>query len=318
MPLASGQEASIRIGIHSFSAGPTLAEQIGVAVDAEEKGLDSVWFGHIFGHDALTLATLAARETKRIELGTAVAQTYLRHPFLMAQQAVTTQVTANGRFSLGIGPSHKVLVQDMLGIPYQQVAHHVREYLSVLGPLIKQGNVAFSGENYKVVGALQIPDAQQCQVLISALAPMMLRVAGELADGTILVWTGPKTIETHYLPLISKAAKAGGRPPPRVCVMLPVAVATDIDAAREQAAKTYEMYGRLPNYQRVLAREGATKPEELAVVGEEADVERQIRELADAGATDFVAWAYPVGDDAAESLDRTWTLLSGLAGKVGG
>jgi 5,10-methylenetetrahydromethanopterin reductase len=308
----------MRIGIHSFSAGPTLAEQIKVAVDAEEQGLNSCWFGHIFGHDALTLAALAARETKRIEIGTAVAQTYLRHPFLMAQQAVTTQVTANGLFSLGIGPSHKVLVQDMLGLPYEHVALHMREYLSVLVPLIKHGNVAFTGEEYRVVGALQIPDARPCQVLISALAPMMLRIAGELADGTILVWTGPKTIETHYLPLINKVADTAGRPPPRVCVMLPVAVTKDVDAAREQAAKTYEMYGRLPNYQRVLAREGATKPEELAVVGEEADVERQIRALSEAGATDFLAWAYPVGDDAAESLKRTWALLSGVAGKAGG
>lgn len=308
----------MRIGIHSFSAGPTLDEQMKVAADAEKRGLDSCWFGHIFGHDALTLATLAARETKRIELGTAVAQTYLRHPFLMAQQAVTTQVTAGGRFSLGVGPSHKVLVQDMMGMPYEQVARHVREYLSVLVPLIKRGSVAFSGEKYKVVGALQIPDAQPCQVLISALAPMMLRIAGEMADGTILVWTGPKTVETHYVPLISRAAEAAGRPAPRVCVMLPVAVTKDITGAREQAAKTYEMYGQLPNYQRVLEREGATKPEELAVTGDEAAVERQIRALSDAGATDFVAWAYPVGDDAAESLSRTWELLGGLAGKVGG
>jgi len=185
-------------------------------------------------------------------------------------------------------------------------------------PLVKQGNVAFAGEKYRVAGALQIPDSQPCQVLISALAPMMLRIAGEIADGTILVWTGPKTVETHYVPLISKAAEAAGRPAPRICVMLPVAVTKDVDAAREQAAKTYEMYGRLPNYQRVLAREGATRPEELAVVGEEADVERQIRSLSDAGATDFVAWAYPVGGESSESLKRTWAVLSGMAGKAGG
>jgi len=306
----------MRIGIHSFSSGPSLKEQIQVAVDAEQQGLDSCWFGHIFGHDALTLAALAGRETDRIELGTAVAQTYGRHPFLMAQQAVTTQAATGGRFTLGVGPSHKVLVQSMLGVPYEQVGLHVREYLSVLVPLVKEGHVSFAGEKFRVAGALQIPDARPCSVLISALAPMMLRAAGELADGTILVWTGPKTIETHYVPRITAAAEAAGRPAPRVCVMLPLAVTKDVAAARQQAAKTFEMYGRLPNYQRVLEREGATKPEELAVVGDEAEVERQIRALSDAGATDFIAWAFPVGEDASGSLARTWLLLKGLVGGV--
>jgi F420-dependent oxidoreductase-like protein len=306
----------MRIGIHSFSSGPTFPEQIQVAVDAERYGLDSCWYGQIFGHDALTLAALAGRETKRIELGTAVAQTYSRHPFHMAIQAVTTQAATGGRFCLGIGPSHKVLVQDMWGLPYDQAALHVREYLSVLVPLLNRGNVAFMGEKFRVAGALQIPDAKPCPVLISGLAPMMLRIAGELADGTILAWAGPKTIETHYVSKINAAAEAAGRPRPRVCVLLPVAVADDVAAAREQAAKTFELYGRLPNYQRVLEREGAKTPAELAVVGDEASVERQVRALSAAGATDLIAWVYPVRDAAARSLQRTMALLGSLAGKV--
>jgi F420-dependent oxidoreductase-like protein len=306
----------MRIGIHSFSSGPTFPEQIQVAVDAERYGLDSCWYGQIFGHDALTLAALAGRETRRIEIGTAVAQTHSRHPFHMAIQAVTNQAATGGRFSLGIGPSHKVLVQDMWGLPYDRAALHVREYLSVLVPLLNQGNVAFAGEKFRVVGALQIPDAKPCPVLISGLAPIMLRIAGEIADGTILAWAGPKTIATHYVPKINAAAEAAGRPRPRVCVLLPVAVTNDVAAAREQAAKTFEVYGRLPNYQRVLEREGAQTPAELAVVGDEASVERQVRALAAAGATDLTAWVYPVGDAAAMSLERTWALLGNLAGKV--
>jgi 5,10-methylenetetrahydromethanopterin reductase len=145
---------------------------------------------------------------------------------------------------------------------------------------------------------------------------MMLRIAGELADGTILAWAGPKTIETHYVPSINSAAEAASRSRPRVCVLLPVAVTNDVAAAREQAAKTFEVYGRLPNYQRVLEREGAQTPAELAVVGDEASVERQVRALAAAGATDLIAWVYPVGDAAAMSLERTWALLGSLAGKV--
>jgi F420-dependent oxidoreductase-like protein len=305
----------MRIGIHSFSSGPTFAEQIQVAVDAERYGLDSCWYGQIFGHDALTLAALAGRETRRIEIGTAVAQTHSRHPFHMAIQAVTTQAATGGRFSLGIGPSHAVLVQDMWGLPYDQAALHVREYLSVLIPLLNEGRVAFMGHKFRVAGALQIPDAKPCPVLISGLAPMMLRIAGEIADGTILAWAGPKTIATHYLPRINAAAEAVGRPRPRVCVLLPVAVTDDVAAAREQAATTFEVYGRLPNYQRVLEREGVSTPAELAVVGDEASVERQARALSAAGATDLIAWVYPVGD-AAKSVERTRALLGSLAGNV--
>ncbi len=306
----------MRIGIHSFSAGPSLEEQLKVAVDAEEAGFESFWYGHIFGHDALTLAALAATKTKRIELGTAVAQTYGRHPFIMAQQAVTIQAAASGRFSLGIGPSHQVLVQAMWGIPYERVANHVREYLSVLRPLLDQGAVAFSGDQYRVAGALQIPDRKTCPVLISALAPMMLRIAGELADGTLTWMTGPKTVAEHIVPRINSAAEEAGRPPPRVGVALPVAVTDDVPAAREAAAKLFEMYGQLPNYRRMLDREGAAGPADVIIAGDEADVERQIRAIAGTGATDFVVWTFPVGDDAQASLDRTWSLVKGLVGKV--
>ena len=304
----------MRIGIHSFSRGASFADQMQLAVDAERFGLDSCWYGQIFGHDALTLAALAGRETSRIEIGTAVAQTHSRHPLHMAIQATTAQAAAGGRFTLGIGPSHGGLVQNMLGLPYEQAAAHVREYLSVLVPLLKQGAVAFTGEKFRVAGALQIPDAKPCPVLISGLAPIMLRLAGELADGTMLAWTGPKTVAEHYVPKINAAAEAAGRERPRVCVLLPVVVTDDEAAARQQAGTTFEMYSRLPNYQRVLEREGAKTPADLAVVGDEASVERQLRALSDAGADDVIAWVYPVGQD--QAMERTWKFLGSLAGAM--
>jgi F420-dependent oxidoreductase-like protein len=302
----------MRIGVHSFSRGPSFGEQIEFARDAERFGLDSCWYGQIFGHDALTLAALAGRETQRIEIGTSVAQTHSRHPFHMAIQALTAQAAADGRFTLGIGPSHRMLVQDMWGLPYDQAAAHVREYLSVLIPLLNDGRVAFTGEKFRTVGALQIPDARPCSVLISGLAPMMLRLAGEKADGTQLAWASPRTIESHYLPMITAAAEAAGRPRPRVCVLAPIAVTDDPGTARQQAAVTFEVYGRLPNYQRVLEREGATSPAELAVVGDETTVETQLRALAEAGASDVIAWVFAVGGDV--RMERTWQLLGSLAG----
>lgn len=306
----------MRIGIHSFSGGASLEEQLRVATDAEDQGFDSCWFGHIFGHDALTLATLAGQRTERIEIGTAVAQSYARHPFVLAQQALTIQAAAGGRFTLGVGPSHKVLIQDMWGMPYEQVATHFREYLSVLRSLVDQGQVSFSGEKFRVVGGLQIPDRKPCPIVVAALGPMMLQIAGELADGTVTWMTGPKTVKDHIVPRINAAAEAAGRPKPRVCVGLPVAVTDDVPAAREAAAKAFEMYGQLPNYRRVLDREGAAGPEDVAVVGNEAEVEAQVRAMAEAGATDFMTWTFPVGEDARASLDRTWSLMKSLVGKV--
>ncbi len=306
----------MRIGIQSFSAGPTLKQQLQLAADADRDGFDSYWFAQGFGHDALTMAALAGQNTSRIELGTAVAVTYSRHPFAMALQAQTVHTAADGRFTLGIGPSHKPMIEAMWGLQYEQVALHVREYLSVLRPLLDKGSVAFSGSKFRATGARQIPDARPCSVLISALAPMMLRVAGELADGTTTWMTGPKTIETHVVPRINAAAEAAGRPSPRVCVGLPIAVTDDVAAARERAAKIFQMYGHLPNYRRMLDREGVAGPEDVAIVGNEAEVERQLRELAATGCTDLVAAVFPVGEDKAASLARTWSLLKGLVGKV--
>lgn len=301
----------MRIAVHSFSSGAAFADQLKVATDAERYGLAGCWYGQIFGHDALTLAALAGRLTQRIEIGTAVAQTHSRHPFHMAIQAATVQAACDGRFTLGIGPSHHVLVEGMWGLSYQRPALHIKEYLSVLIPLLRQGRAAFAGQTYRVAGALQIPDARPVSVLISGLAPRMLQLAGGVADGTILAWAGPKTIEEHYRPLLEDAARGAGRPAPRVAVLLPVAVADDAAAARQRAAATFELYGRLPNYQRVLAREGAGSPADLAVVGDESVVAARLRALSEAGATDLIAWIFETGEPG--SAERTWTLLGELS-----
>jgi F420-dependent oxidoreductase-like protein len=284
--------------------------------DADRDGFDSYWFGQAFGHDALTVAALAGRNTKRIELGTAVAVTYMRDPVAMALQALTVQAATDGRFTLGIGPSHKSLIEGMLGLSYDQVALHVREYLSVVRPLVNEGGVSFSGTKFRVAAPRQMPDARPFPILISALAPMMLRVAGELADGTVTWMTGPKTVETHIVPRINAAAEAAGRPKPRVCVSLPVAVADDVAEARRRAARAFQIYGHLPNYRRMLDREGAAGPEDVAIVGNEAEVERQVRALAGTGCTDLVASVFPAEEDAAASFARTWSLLKALIGKV--
>lgn len=283
---------------------------------AERDGFHGVWFGQIFGGDTLTAIALVGAQTERIELGTGVIPTYLHHPFSLAQQALTVGAAAGGRFVLGIGPSHQPVVEQMWGLSYEKPARHVREYLSVLRPLMDEGHVSFSGDVYKVNGGLQVPDAKPVPIIISALAPIMLRIAGELADGTVTWMAGRKAIETHVAPRINKAAQEAGRPAPRVCVALPVAVTNDLEKTRERASQAFNIYGQLANYRRVLDIEGAEGPANVGIFGTAAEVEQQIRDFASVGATDLLAAVFPGSDDAEGSMQETRDLLKGLIASV--
>jgi F420-dependent oxidoreductase-like protein len=302
--------------MHGDAGNFTIAEQIQQVVDEEKDGFECAWWGQIFGGDSMTIIALAGQRTKTIEMGTSVIPTYPRHPFAMAQQAMTVQAACDGRFVLGVGPSHQVVVETMWGMSYAKPARHIREYLQVLIPLVREGRVQFSGEVYKVMGGITVVGMKPLPVLISALAPQMLKLAGTLADGTVTWMTGPKTVETHIVPSITAAAKEAGRPAPRVAVGLPICVTEDVAAAREIAGKAFAMYGGLPNYQRMLDKEGAAGPADVAVVGNEAQVEQQLRDLASTGATDLIAPIFPTGANPAESMARTRALLKSLVGKV--
>ena len=295
----------------------SLDELIGRIKQAEADGFDSFWAPHISarGYDALTVLALAGAHTSRIELGVGVVPTYPRHPVALAQQALTTAAASGGRFALGIGPSHRPGIEGSFGMSYDRPALHTREYLSVLRPLMEEGRVQFSGEFYNVNAELDVPNRPQCPVLISALAPRMLRLAGERADGTITWMAGPRTIREHIAPRIGQSADAHGREAPRVCVGLPTAVCDDDAAGRRQAAADFERYGQLVNYRRVLDIEGVEGPSEVAVVGNEASLRRQLEEFAAGGATDFIANIFAVGDDG-ESEARTYAALRELVGKV--
>ena len=300
-----------------YGGKPDVEGHVQGAVDAENDGFDGCWYGQIFGPDVLTVIAMAGQRTSRIELGTCVIPTYGRHPSVMAQQALTVQAATNGRFNLGIGLSHALVVEGMWGLSYDRPAVHMREYLTIVRSLIDTSRADFAGDFFRVAASVGVPVDKKPPVLIAALAPVMLRIAGEMSDGTITWMTGPKTIESHIVPRISKAAEGAGRPKPRVVVGLPVAVTDNEDEGRERAGRMFAMYGTLPNYQRVLNMEGAdVGPASVAIVGNEAKVEAGIRALAAAGATDFLAASFPVGDDAMASLGRTRALLKSLIGKV--
>ncbi len=303
----------MRIGL-ILGGNKEVQDNVRAAVEADQDGFDSIWYAQILGPDVLSVIALAGPRTTKIELGTSVVPIYTRHPVAMAQQALTTQAATGGRFSLGVGLSHRPVVEGMWGLSYDRPAIYMREYLSVLRQLLKEERVDFDGDLFRVNARVQVPVSNSPPVLVAALAPVMLRIAGELADGTVTWMVGPKTLETHIVPRITSSAEAAGRPTPRVVMALPTAITDDADEGRRRAAELFQGYDALPNYRRVLDIEGAAGPAEVAVVGNEEEVESQLRRIAAKGATDFLAWVFSVGDDTHASLTRTRSFLKGLVG----
>jgi 5,10-methylenetetrahydromethanopterin reductase len=275
-----------------------------------DEGFAAYWMPQIFGFDALTALAVLGREVPGIELGTAVVATYPRHPMVLAGQALTTQAISSGRLTLGIGLSHQMVIEGMFGQSFDKPLRHMREYLSILMPLVHERTVSFQGETLRANCTLNIVGATPLPVLIAALGPKMLALAGTMADGTITWMTGPATLENHTVPTITKAAEQAGRLPPRVCVGLPICVTEDTDAARERAARVFAAYDSLPSYKAMLDREGATGPGDVAIVGDEETVAAEVRRLADVGTTDFAAVEF--GSVSKGDRERTRELLRSL------
>lgn len=302
----------MRIGLNGGAA--TADRMIEQAVEAEADGFSSLWYASAIFGDPLVAMALAGRATQRIELGTSVLQTYTSHPVLQANRAASTAAAmARPGLTLGVGPSHKPVIEGMLGMSYDHPGAHTEEYVTILATLLRGETVAFRGDHISAnVGAVAAPQ-QPVSVMVAALAPRLLRVAGEMTDGTILWMANARSIDVHVAPRITKAASNAGRPAPRIVAGLPVAVHDDVDEARNAAAKQFAGYGVLPNYRRILDIGGAPGPGDAAIVGDEAAVTDQIQALFDAGATDVWAAVFPVGDDRAASRQRSRALLKELA-----
>jgi F420-dependent oxidoreductase-like protein len=259
---------------------------------------------NIFSYDAISSLAVIGREVPRIGLGTAVTPTYPRHPTAIAQQALTTAAATSGRFSLGIGLSHKLVIQDMLGMSYDKPAKHMREYLSVLMPLVRGRAADFDGEQYNVHGfQLDVPGSEGMPVIVAALGPVMLKLAREMADGTITWMVGHRTLAGHIVPSIGedKTVVAG----------VPIVLTSNVDDAKKKIDEQLAIYGQLPSYRAMLDREGASTPSDIALVGDENALRSGIERYRDAGVTDFNA-AITATEDGA--FDRTLEFLSSLKG----
>jgi 5,10-methylenetetrahydromethanopterin reductase len=298
----------VRIG-GLFDSSAPLEEATAEVRRLAEAGFPSAWAPQIFGHDTLTLLALVGREVGGIELGTAVVPIHPRHPSVLAQQAATVQSALGGRLALGIGLSHQLVVERMWGLDFTRPAGYMREYLSALVPMLAGQAVNVEGEQLRAVSG-PIPQATvPTPVYVAALGPVMLKIAGELADGTVTWMTGIKTIGDHIAPKIRAAAEAAGRPSPRVVVGLPICVTADEEKAAARIDEALAIYPNLPSYRAMLDLEGVQSASGVALVGHEEEVTDAVGRLAEAGATDLTASV--MGDP--EERERTWSLLARLS-----
>jgi len=287
---------------------------------AEEAGLSSAWIPQIpDDFDALTAAGMVGSRTARIEVGTAVVPVQPRHPIALAQQALSVQAVCAGRLSLGLGVSHHWIIDGMLGLPYDRPAALMRSYLDVLDPALRgPGPVDVENDLFRVHNPLDITDLTPTPVLIAALGPVMLRLAGERTDGTLLWMADERAIGSHVAPIITRAAQAAGRPAPRIVAGIPVCLCLDdeIDAAVTRTNRILAEADVSPNYQRLLERGDARAVGDILAAGSESTIEKRLGAFADAGVTDVSARIVPIGDNREEliaSARRTRDFLASLA-----
>jgi 5,10-methylenetetrahydromethanopterin reductase len=301
----------MRIGIQLreplWSVGTIIDDLIETASEARRCGLSSIWLAQAFEFDALTALAVISRSVADIELGTAVVPTYPRHPLALAQQALTVQAACGNRLALGIGPSHKGPIEEMYGYSFDGVARHIGEYLDVLLPALASGPL-------DRFGPIDVAGGKPCPVLLGAMGPRMLVLAGAVAAGTVTAKTGPRTLASHIVPSVNAAARQAGRPPPRIAACLPFCLTSDLEGSLERAGAEYQQSEALPSYQAMLAREGVTRATEIALIGDERQLISRVKALEDTGITDFLARIVGTAEERRHSLELLGALARGQAG----
>ena len=291
-------------------AGPSPVDAlVGNLAKLRDEGFRRVWMAQLpYDADLPVALGIALREVDGIEVGSGVIPIQVQHPMQLAQRALTLSLIGGGRFALGIGMSHQMVVEGVWGVPWDKPVRQMREYLDGLQPLLAGRAADTSGDFWTTRGSLQIPGAPEPDVYLAALGPQMLRWAGRRTKGTLTWMTGPRTLAEHVVPTLRDAAVEAGRAEAdvRVAASLPVSVTDDVDGARRQAAEQFALYGTLPSYRAMLDREGFAGPEDAAIIGDEQTVSQRLDELGASGVDEFVASVF---DADADTRARTRALL---------
>jgi F420-dependent oxidoreductase-like protein len=286
---------------------------------ADEAGLDTIWTPQIPDEiDVMTAVTLLGTATSRLEIGTSIVPLQPRHPVVLAQQALSNQAVCQGRFTLGLGVSHHWIIKEMMGLPYERQALTMRCYLDVLDQaLAGPGIVEVKNELFDIHQPLDITDLTPTPVLIAALGPVMLKLAGERTSGTVLWLADERTIASHVVPSISKAAEEAGRPAPRIMAGVPVCLCRDdeVEAAIERTNRTLSEVVASPNYMRLMEHGDAQSIGDVLICGSEAAMEQRLRRFAEAGVTDLNCRIVALGEGreaVKASAERTREFLASV------
>lgn len=273
---------------------------------AAEAGFDSFWVSQIFAVDPIVaLAAIADDVAPLREVGTSVVPLSGRHPLALAAQARTAQSALDGRFTLGIGPSHQMVVEGFYGESYARPGARTAEFVEAIAPLLRGEHTNVDGEQVASHGSLTI-DAEPVPLLLAAMGPRLLEIAGRLTAGTSLgMAVGPTTIAEHVVPIITRAADEAGRPPPRIKAFPIIAVTDDAVAAHAHSAEQSAVYRDLPAYRAMLDREGVDSPADLLVCGSEDLVLTQLQRYIAAGASELRVAVSNV-DDETEQRSRSF------------
>ena len=290
---------------------------------AESVGMDTAWIPQVPNDfDALLAVALMGTRTTKIELGTAVVPLQAQHPIALARQALSTQAATGGRLALGVGPSHHWIIKDMLGLPYEKPAAYTRDYLEVLrAAFAGPGQIDVENEHFTVHNPNDLAPVAPLPVLVAALGPVMLALAGEHADGTVLWMADERSVAEHVVPRITKAADNAGRTAPRIVAGIPVCLcaASEVDAARERANRILGEAEVSPNYQRLLDYGDARDVGDICAAGDESAILARMRRFADAGVTDLSVRLLPIGDNRDElvaSKRRTREVIAELGAEL--
>ncbi|HEX6358937.1 TIGR03564 family F420-dependent LLM class oxidoreductase [Actinophytocola sp.] len=292
----------IGVAIGDVRGPASLTDLLDQARQAHDAGIGTVWAAQAMGWDALVALTAVGARVPGPRLGTSVVPVPQRHPLVLASQALSVQAATGNRLTLGIGAGISTFTRQLFGLTFDRPARRLREYLDVLNALLRGESVDHRGETLTAAGTVGVPDAEPPDVLLAALGPAMLKVAGELTSGTITWMTGARTLAEHIVPTIT-----GVNQKARVVAGLLTCVTDDETAVRQRISEQFAIAGQVPEYRAMLDREGVAAPGDVVVAGDEAEVVKQLDRLRDAGVTDFLA--VPYGSPAEQV--RTLTVLAG-------
>jgi F420-dependent oxidoreductase-like protein len=277
--------------------------------DAEQAGVQQVWMTQGSAMiDTLTLYAIAAAHTTHIRLGTSIVPIYPRHPLTMIQQALTINRSAPGRLRLGVGTSHRHIMEEVYGIQMVSPLAYLREYVEVMRQGAWEGRIDYHGTFFNVKTSFS--QTAQIPLLISALGKQAFHLAGQISDGAIS-WNCP----AHYLlntalPALRAGAESQQRPTPPLVAHVPVALSTNEAAVQQAAIKRISFYTKAPFYAHMFAAAGFPIAEdgtgiealvkELVISGDEEQVKQRVHALIASGLDELLLMLVPVADGVRE------------------